>query len=200
LAADRYGFSMTILPAVAVIDAIRHASGGALVPAIKWVNDILLADRKIAGVLTVTQTSGNRLDHAILGVGLNVAVTPSLPTTPFVPAVGSLQGEAAGRNLTLSKMLQAVLNAIASRYQELLQQGPEPLFTAYREACLVLGRRVCIWAEEQVTSPDPAVWPPPMASGVVVDIAHDLSLRLHGHKQWVTKGRLALAEACPFLD
>ncbi len=200
LAADLYGLSLTMLPAVAVVDAIRHATDGALAPAIKWVNDILLAGRKVAGVLTVTQTSGNRLDHAILGVGLNVAVAPSLAATPFVPAVGSLQAEPVGKNLTLPEMLQAVLNALANRYHELVQRGPEPLFTAYREACLVLGRRVCIWAEDQVTNPDPATWPPPLVTGVVADIARDLSLRLHGHTQPVTKGRLALADACPFLD
>lgn len=40
--------------------------------AIKWPNDVLVADKKLAGVLVELQSSGNGPALAIIGVGLNV--------------------------------------------------------------------------------------------------------------------------------
>jgi BirA family transcriptional regulator, biotin operon repressor / biotin---[acetyl-CoA-carboxylase] ligase len=42
---------------------------------IKWPNDIIVADKKIAGILIESQTNGTFLSAAILGIGLNVNQT-----------------------------------------------------------------------------------------------------------------------------
>lgn len=39
---------------------------------IKWPNDVIVNDRKVAGVLTETMFSGNHLDRLIIGIGMNV--------------------------------------------------------------------------------------------------------------------------------
>ncbi len=41
---------------------------------IKWPNDIYISDKKICGILTslVTDTSTNRISHAIVGIGINI--------------------------------------------------------------------------------------------------------------------------------
>ncbi|MFH5831711.1 biotin--[acetyl-CoA-carboxylase] ligase [Halalkalibaculum sp. DA384] len=39
---------------------------------IKWPNDVLIGNRKIAGVLTETVFSGNSLDRVLVGIGFNV--------------------------------------------------------------------------------------------------------------------------------
>ncbi len=74
-----------MLPVVALVDAVRAVTGGALRPGIKWVNDVLVDGRKIGGVLTSTQTQGDRVSAVLLGIGLNVATAPPVPPTPFVP-------------------------------------------------------------------------------------------------------------------
>lgn len=43
-----------------------------LAPQIKWPNDVLLAGKKVAGVLAETAWRGEQLEHLVLGVGLNV--------------------------------------------------------------------------------------------------------------------------------
>ena len=199
VSAARFGLAMTMLPAVAVVDAIVQASQQALSPGIKWVNDILLTGRKVAGVLTSTQTLGDRLEYAVLGIGLNVAVSPQVALTPFVPAVGCLQECSGGETLTLPHLVRAILAALSARYRTLLSQGPEALFEAYRVASLVLGREVCIWEEGLNDAADPHSWPPPVAVGRVREIAPDLTLQLTGREEPITKGRLAFTEACPFL-
>jgi biotin-[acetyl-CoA-carboxylase] ligase BirA-like protein len=194
--AARIGLAMTILPVVATVEAIRHLSAGRVQPGIKWVNDILVDGRKVAGVLTATQTQGSRLDLVILGLGINVERAPSLPPTPFVPAVGCLRDIPDLRSVTLPRLLWTVLAALASRYQALLRDGPDDLFAAYRRDSLIIGRRVRIWEETTGGDVEAGLMPAPLASGVVSDIRPDLSLTLAGRPDPVDKGRLALESAC----
>ena len=44
-------------------------------PALKWPNDLLWQGRKLGGMLTELRTSGERLEYAVLGLGINVNVT-----------------------------------------------------------------------------------------------------------------------------
>jgi BirA family biotin operon repressor/biotin-[acetyl-CoA-carboxylase] ligase len=48
----------------------RLIDGGGV--AIKWPNDIIIRDRKVGGVLSEASWSGERLNHVVLGIGLNV--------------------------------------------------------------------------------------------------------------------------------
>jgi BirA family biotin operon repressor/biotin-[acetyl-CoA-carboxylase] ligase len=60
---------MTLAIGIGVCDAIRACGvGGTL----KWPNDVLVGDRKIAGVLVEAQSQGGRLDTVIVGIGINV--------------------------------------------------------------------------------------------------------------------------------
>jgi biotin-[acetyl-CoA-carboxylase] ligase BirA-like protein len=190
--ASRLGLALTMLPAVAVVDALRAVSDGALQPGIKWVNDILLDGRKVGGVLTGSQAQGSRLDLVVLGIGLNVAEAPRLEPTPFVPAVTCLRDEPGGEDVELGMLFKALLAALATRYLALLSEGAAGLFAAYRDASLIVGRRVRIWPEGLDDGRPPANWPPPLAEGVVREIRPDLSLRLEGRPEPVTQGRLAL--------
>lgn len=40
---------------------------------IKWPNDVLLAGKKVAGVLVEAAWLGNQITHAVLGIGVNIA-------------------------------------------------------------------------------------------------------------------------------
>jgi biotin-[acetyl-CoA-carboxylase] ligase BirA-like protein len=179
--------ALTMLPAVAVADAIVRLGGGTLAPGIKWVNDVLLDGRKVAGVLTATQVSGRRIDAAVLGIGVNVARAPDVAPTPFVPAVGSL----AGTGATLIDVLGAVLVALGERFETLLGRGGGPIHDAYRRASVVIGREVVVQADTRDDSP---LGSRPLAQGVVRDIARDLSLLLDGRSAPVSQGRLILVE------
>lgn len=185
----RHCASVTMLPVVAVVDAIVHASGGALKPGIKWINDVLLAGRKVAGVLTATQVSGERLTGVVLGIGVNVATTPQVVPTPFVRAVGSLAE--AGARLTPADLLTAILESLAQRFEELHAEGPRALHEAYRRASVVIGREVLVFEDSRSGDASRA---PVCARGVVRDIRPDLSLEIEGCTEPVSDGRLVLVE------
>jgi BirA family biotin operon repressor/biotin-[acetyl-CoA-carboxylase] ligase len=183
------GVALTMLPAVAAVEGITEASGGTSRPGIKWVNDVLIAGRKVAGVLAATRSSGDRITEVVLGIGVNVAAAPEVRLTPFVPAVGSLAG--AGVEVSLADVLAAILGAVAARFQQLRAEGPGALHEAYRRYSVVIGREVCIWDDVPGGEPDPARTPP-RARGVVRDIGPDLSLHLEGRAEPVREGRLAI--------
>jgi BirA family biotin operon repressor/biotin-[acetyl-CoA-carboxylase] ligase len=183
---------LTLLPALALVDAIRAVSGGTLRPGIKWVNDVWLGERKIGGVLTATKTQADRVSALVLGIGLNVATAPPVPPTAFVPSVGCLA--AAGTAATLAEATVCVLQAVGRRVSEAVAAGPATLIAAYRDASLVIGREVCVF--EDPPREAGAGGRPACIRGTVRGIGDDLSLVLEGVAEPVTSGRLAFAEDC----
>src|SRR6185503_6425802 len=56
--------------ATALARAIRQVTG--LIPEIKWPNDILIRGKKTAGVLTELSAELDRINHIVLGIGVDV--------------------------------------------------------------------------------------------------------------------------------
>jgi BirA family transcriptional regulator, biotin operon repressor / biotin---[acetyl-CoA-carboxylase] ligase len=61
---------LSLISAVAAQDAIREVTGAA--SDIRWPNDLLLNDKKFCGILTEVSTESDRVNHAIVGIGINV--------------------------------------------------------------------------------------------------------------------------------
>lgn len=187
--------ALSMLPAVAACDAIARVTGGAAHPAIKWVNDVIAGAGKLAGVLTTTRVMGSRIDLAVLGVGVNLAVAPDVPPTPFVPATTCLHACDGGAEVALGQLAWATLDALADRLAQLRRDGPAPIARAYRDRSLVLGRRVAVYDDRGTSGVDPARWPPPLAAGRVTAIGDDLSLTIERHRHPLHAGRLVLEGA-----
>lgn len=182
--------AFSLLPAVAAAEAIEAATDGRVRPGIKWVNDLLVAGAKVAGVLTTTRVAKGRIDLVLLGIGVNVAVAPAVPPTPFVPAVGRIP------DVSLDRLADALLAALARRTREAFAAGAEPILAAYRERQVVVGRRVRVYREGLDDLAPAAAWPRPVAAGVVREIRDDLSLLVGDDPEPVTAGRLAFESAC----
>ena len=98
---------------------------------VKWPNDVLLAGRKLAGILVEARPAQG---WAILGIGLNVAVDPDeLP-----PDVRDLAGTLGRPPSALEPTLGELLGALATR---LAEPAPESL-DALRARDALLGKPV----------------------------------------------------------
>lgn len=126
---------LPLLAGLAVVDSLREAAG---VPAsLKWPNDVLVADRKVAGIL-VERVEGPRGAVAVVGVGLNVSSTAEeLP----VPTATSLRAAGAS-SLDRALLLDAVLRSFRRRYDAWCAAAGAGLRAPYLRACSTLGRRV----------------------------------------------------------
>jgi biotin-[acetyl-CoA-carboxylase] ligase BirA-like protein len=187
--------ALTALPAVAVhrtLNALRPdpALPG---PGIKWVNDILIDERKVAGVLTAVRSQARRLTSVVLGLGINVGVAPKLEASAFTPGATSLASAWPDGAPTLNTVLATVLAEVERGFLSLVHEGPGNILDAYRSGSLVIGRRVRVWPVETLDS-ESGAHRQPQRSGRVTRIHSDLSLELEGQETPVTSGRLTLLE------
>ena len=129
--------SLPLLTGVALVQALRRTAGVDAV--LKWPNDVLVGERKLAGILA--ESSG---DAVVVGIGLNVSLrADELP----VAHATSLLLEAAVCT-DRDPLLRAVLRAIDSWYARWAGQAGDPetcgLLAAYRPVCATLGRDVAV--------------------------------------------------------
>jgi BirA family biotin operon repressor/biotin-[acetyl-CoA-carboxylase] ligase len=172
---------LTMLPAVAVVETLRWAGGELPGLGIKWVNDILVEGRKVGGVLATSQTRGSVAEAVTLGIGLNVARAPQIEPTPFVPRTGALHDFTGPDGPPLFAVLHHLLDSLARWHGALLSGEGPSIFHAYRDASLIVGRRVQVWDDDSL-----------LAEGRVQSIEPDLTLRIDD--QPVGSGRLVLLD------
>jgi BirA family transcriptional regulator, biotin operon repressor / biotin---[acetyl-CoA-carboxylase] ligase len=91
---------------------------------VKWPNDVLLGERKLAGILAEARAP----EWAVLGIGVNVTGVP--------PEVADIAA-ALGRD-DVEPALQELLRALGVR----LEQAPPELLADLRERDALLGRRL----------------------------------------------------------
>ncbi len=139
--APQQAFYITIAAAVAIHRALRAVGGGALDPAIKWSNDVLLNGRKVAGILSESEFSGDWA-FSVLGFGINVNLQRE-QFGPLLDTATSLSAEL-GRAVDRVEVLARVLNEFESLYL-LLQGGQFSTVHAEWVAALeTIGKRVSI--------------------------------------------------------
>lgn len=106
---------LTMLVSLAAITACQNIAG--VTPRPKWPNDLLLAGKKLAGVLTEIEYSDQWLRHAIIGMGLNVNTRFDEP--PLAAIATSLQ-IATGASHDLDALADAFIRALSDRYDAFL--------------------------------------------------------------------------------
>lgn len=124
---------VTIAAGVAMTEGIQSATG--LRTDLKWPNDVLIAGRKVAGIL-----AEGTARYVILGFGMNVL--PAAYPPDVVTRATSLEREL-GRPVDRGSLLAECLSAFAARYAELREGQRATIVGAWRErAVATLGRRV----------------------------------------------------------
>jgi BirA family biotin operon repressor/biotin-[acetyl-CoA-carboxylase] ligase len=130
---------ITLMAAVATADAIRHFSG--LLPLIKWPNDILLRDRKIAGLLNEIHSEIDRIHFVILGIGVNLNTDESMFSKDLRAAATSLRIEM-GQTISRKVFLQVLLQELERWYSIFINEGSLAILKAWRSRARIKGRRV----------------------------------------------------------
>jgi BirA family biotin operon repressor/biotin-[acetyl-CoA-carboxylase] ligase len=119
----------------------------AQVPAeLKWPNDVLVAGRKLAGILTEGVAGNPPL--VILGIGVNVSQREADWPPELVGRARSLAG--LGAPVARETLLAALLARLEAWYGVLLADGLEPVSAAWRRRGL-LGTRVALADGEGTT-------------------------------------------------
>ena len=144
--APRQVMRLTALCALATVEGVRAVTG--LTPRLKWPNDILIRHKKAGGILTEVGVTGERLDYAVVGLGLNVNIASS--QMDELAATATSLSEALGREVPRVPLLRVILEGIEERYQR-LQAGWSP-HEEWAAHLVTLGQEVRVatpWGAEE---------------------------------------------------
>jgi biotin-[acetyl-CoA-carboxylase] ligase BirA-like protein len=85
-------------------------------PAIKWPNDIYLDGKKVAGILIENALAGNRIQHLIAGIGMNVNETAFAPELSNATSLHIISG----KEFDILEIAKSIQEKIIS----LIEKGP----------------------------------------------------------------------------
>lgn len=115
---------LSLTAGVAVQDAVREVTG--LQTDIRWPNDLLLNDKKFAGILTEMSSEAARVQHAVIGIGINVNQR-QLPPNLATPATSLLLES--GKEWPRLELTAALIRAVDREYRALLRAITGPIRT-----------------------------------------------------------------------
>jgi BirA family biotin operon repressor/biotin-[acetyl-CoA-carboxylase] ligase len=121
---------LPLLAGVAAVHALRERGG--VQATVKWPNDVLIEDRKLAGILCEHVAP----DAVVVGIGLNVSTTEA--ELPGPPATSLLLEHGVTDRAVL---LPAILRSIAAAYAG-WRADPAALAPAYRSVSSTFDRQV----------------------------------------------------------
>lgn len=136
---------LTIAAGVAVAESLAP-----LVSAVtlKWPNDVLLAGRKVCGILSEATWSGPDLVAVATGIGLNVRTDF---TNSGLEAVATSLEHVTGQSIDRRTLLASLLEHLDRQAGEV---GSAALLDAYSNWLGTLGQRVTVTANPAGTQPD----------------------------------------------
>lgn len=108
-------------------------------PRLKWPNDVLLGQGKLAGILLEMAAEGDRVEWVVAGFGINVRrgeAAAGAPGAAYVDDVAPDVGPAAAA--------AAALDGIARAYGEWREAGFGPLVPAYLERFALTSQKVTV--------------------------------------------------------
>ena len=127
---------LTCAAAVAACDAVEKSVG--IRPGIKWTNDLVYGNRKLAGILTELGLSPRgTVDWAVIGIGINCLQKAE----DFDPAIRSFAGSLAmfapcDRAKVAAALIEAFSEMDLTRKYDIMAQ--------YRSGCITIGREVSL--------------------------------------------------------
>ncbi len=126
------------LAGVAVARSIRQVAG--LYPSVKWPNDVMIEGHKVAGILAESALSGSQVQHAVVGIGVNVTLDVSVD--PEIAATATSLNHASGSEIDRAELLRRILQHMDALYLD-LRRGRSPI-AEWRRWLDTLGQRVTV--------------------------------------------------------
>jgi BirA family biotin operon repressor/biotin-[acetyl-CoA-carboxylase] ligase len=169
--------ALVIIAALAVARAVERLTG--LQTSLKWPNDVLVAGRKVSGILSESELVGEGVSYVLVGIGVNVN-SDMAGYGEAAPLATSVMTEL-GREVPREALAAGILNEFEALY--LAAQAGEPIDQEWRARLGMLGKEVRVRFGEQVEE------------GLAEDVDRDGSLilrRADGSRVTIAAGDVAV--------
>ncbi len=171
---------LTCAAAVAACDAIERTVG--IRPQIKWTNDLVCGERKLAGILTELGFGANgTLSYAILGIGINCLHTPE-DFPPELRSIATSLAQLTHTPIDRAALAAALITAFSQMSDTLLTQK-RAMLDVYRRDCVTLGKQISVVRADSIRH------------GTALDICDDGALTVHfsdGSTENVNSGEVSI--------
>jgi len=129
---------LPLLAGIAVSEGLRRVTG--VECTLKWPNDVLVGERKLAGVL-VERVETRTGPVAVVGVGINVSLTDDELPVPTATSLALEGGSTTDRTVILREVLRS-LEALYLQWQADEGDATRGLLDSFVRRCSTLGREV----------------------------------------------------------
>lgn len=117
-------FLLSMVTALAIADFLKKQASNTVIE-IKWPNDIVVNEFKIAGILIENQLTGDQFTNVVVGIGLNIN------QTHFASPTATSLSRMTGSIHDLQEVLNSILSAFEARYLLLRQNRVKELRDDY---------------------------------------------------------------------
>jgi BirA family biotin operon repressor/biotin-[acetyl-CoA-carboxylase] ligase len=128
--------TLSMAAPLAVCEAAEDVTGFS--PQIKWPNDVLIAGRKMSGILVESELSADTVRFALVGVGINVNL--DVEASPEIAQLATSLLREAGKEVSREDLLVSFL----TRFGELYELPLPQLVDRWRDGLETLGREVAV--------------------------------------------------------
>jgi len=172
---------LSVMSALAVAETLNEYSPGKV--QIKWPNDVLINGRKVSGVLNELSAEKNKINHVIVGIGINVKQSendfpPNLRTTAT-----SVRRET-GKENSRAELLKLLLRNFENEYVRYKKNQLGKSLPKIRKLSSLLNKEVALQ------------WGGAALSGMAVDIDQSGSLIIesNGNRVAVSSGEVTVVK------
>jgi len=126
---------IVLIAAIAAAMACRDEGADV---SIKWPNDLIANGKKISGMLLDMALSGEFVDFAIAGIGINIKSFPYAEDLKHA----SCLNDACDHEVSRAKVVAGFLTHFERLYELWVRDGIDAILPIYRDYSITLGRRV----------------------------------------------------------
>lgn len=182
--AMQFAASLTTLAVTAEAIAIEKVCG--LDTRIKWVNDILINNKKVSGILTEGSSSfeDNKLSYVVVGIGINIYE----PKEGFPEEIKDIAGALYANGEIKENLKNQLVAQLITEFMNFYRDFPENTYLQeYEKRCFVIGQKVNIISSDHNTVIEEGV--------EVLGINEDCHLLIRhndGHEEYMSSGEISV--------
>lgn len=138
---------ITFASAIALVRAINDIAN--IEAHIKWPNDVLINNKKAAGILTEANTEANKLNFCVIGMGINVNLNINDLPLDLRDKATSIMAETE-KAIDRTALLCSLLKHIEDMYNILTEGYFNRIIEEWKSLAITLGRDVMIQSGNKV--------------------------------------------------
>ena len=132
----QHGMLITMASSIAVAQGINDIT--ALIPEIKWPNDLLINGKKVCGILTELEFKRKQMIYAIVGIGINV----NNPLDEDLRDIATTLKQEVGNRVSKSELLKSILEKYDKNYNKVISQDYNFIRDSWLSYSKIIGKRI----------------------------------------------------------